>query len=357
MNREEKEVFRTLCNFEGTGPDPSLLQYATPHVLGLLFFNRMQAVAYGVLKQRNLLGQVNREFRNSLRSAYEQNLIKNHSFFQCVEQVCEALSGFEHKYAMLKGAVLCARYPQGYRTSNDIDLLLLPEHVTAIGKALNAAGFQQGNIRNDHFIPAARREIIESKMTRGETVPYVKEVGLPGMRFLEVDINFSLDYKNSRDGILGSLLNRAQTTVVDGLTVPTLEPSDFFIHLCSHLYKEASTLPWVRMKRDMTLYKYCDIDLLLSEMTPRATARMFERAKELGLERVCSYAIVQTAAFFDARNQEALRAAQSMLRDRPDWVHTVISPEDNKVFVYNERDIGTRFFMENRAADLKEVPR
>ena len=58
------------------------------------------------------------------------------------------------------------------------------------------------------FIPAARREIIESRMTRGETVPYVKEVGLPGMRFLEVDINFSLDYKNSRDGILGSLFCR-----------------------------------------------------------------------------------------------------------------------------------------------------
>ncbi len=355
MNSKEKRLFETLCDFEGPGPDPSLLQYATPHVLGLLFFNRMQAAAYGTLNKNGLLGQVHREFRNSLRNAYEQNLIKNRSFYACVEQVSKALSGLECQYAMLKGAVLCGLYPKGYRTSNDIDLLVLPEDVTDIGKALNAAGFQQGNVRSDQFIPASRRDIIQSKMMRGETVPYVKEVNLPGMRFLEVDLNFSLDYKNNRDDIPGNLLQRVHTAVIDGLSVRTLEQNDFFIHLCCHLYKEASTLPWVRMNRDMTLYKYCDIDFLLSKMTPRATARMFGRARELGLERVCSYAIVQTSALLDVKNQPALDTAQSLLRDHHDWFHTVISPEDNKAFVYEEKDIRERFYLENRCSCLKEA--
>ena len=85
---------------------------------------------------------------------------------------------------MLKGAVLCKKYPKGYRTSNDIDLLVCPERVTQIGKALIKEGFRQGDIRNGTFIPASRKEIIESRMTRGETIPYIKEVNLPGKNLI-----------------------------------------------------------------------------------------------------------------------------------------------------------------------------
>ncbi len=195
MKKQEKELFKALCSFKAKEFDEGLLQAANPIVLGHLFFNRMQAVAYGVLKKHNLLGKVNREFRNSLKGAYEQNLEKNRSFFWCINHVEEALSGCDCKYAMLKGAYLCRAYPEGYRTSNDIDLLVHPKDVTEVGNALLSAGFKQGNVRNGSFIPATRKEIIESKMMRGETVPYIKEVNLPGMQFLEVDINFSLDYK------------------------------------------------------------------------------------------------------------------------------------------------------------------
>lgn len=102
---------------------------------------------------------------------------------------------------MLKGAYLCAHYPDGYRTSNDVDLLVLPKDVTTIGNLLARSGFRQGNIRNGEFIPATRQEIIESKMMRGETVPYIKEVDLTFMKFFKVDINFSLDYKNGNGNV------------------------------------------------------------------------------------------------------------------------------------------------------------
>ncbi len=195
MKKQEKELFKALCSFKAKEFDEDLLKAATPGVLGCLFFNRMQAIAYGVLKEYGLLGKVNREFRNSLKGAYEQNLEKNRSLFWCINHVEEALSKCGAKYAMLKGAYLCKAYPEGFRTSNDIDLLVHPKDVTEIGNALLSAGFKQGNVRNGSFIPATRKEIIESKMMRGETVPYIKEIGISGMQFLEVDINFSLDYK------------------------------------------------------------------------------------------------------------------------------------------------------------------
>lgn len=114
MKKEEKRLFRQLCTFRAHHFDESLLHYATPEVLGHLFFNRMQGIAYGVLKNNGCLGRVNREFRNSLKSAYTQNTEKNESFLRCLDLLSDVLNDHRGKYAMLKGALLCKKYPSGY---------------------------------------------------------------------------------------------------------------------------------------------------------------------------------------------------------------------------------------------------
>lgn len=354
MKTEEKQLFKSLCNFKTERFDEELLKFATPAVLGHLFFNRMQAIAYGTLRDHGLLGKVNREFRNSLRSAYEQNVEKNNSFYWCIQYLDEVLSKCNCKYAMLKGAYLCHYYPKGYRTSSDIDLLVRPEDVTQIGNALSIAGFMQGNIRNGEFIPATRKEIIESKMLRGETVPYIKELNFPNMRYLEVDINFSLDYKNSATNTLDMMLEKVSKREIRGAEVRTLDESDFFIHLCTHLYKEATTLPWVEMMRDMTLYKYCDIYLLLDDMSVPQIEKIFERAKTLGMEKECAFAIMQTSKLFDVSNRFAEEMAGCILMNDPDYIHRVISPKDNKTFIFTEKNIFERFFADSRKELLKE---
>ncbi len=355
MKQSEKLLFKALCSFKSKEFDETLLRSATPTVLGQLFFNRMQAIAFGTLNSHDLLGRVNREFRNSLRDSYTQSLEKNSSFYQGVGYLSDILNDCTCSYAMLKGAYLCRYYPEGYRTSNDIDLLVLPEDVTQIGNALSCAGFKQGSIMNGEFVPATRKEVIASKMTRGETVPYIKELALPGMRYLEVDVNFSLDYKNGDAPVLKDILSRAKRREIGGMEVQTLEESDFFIHLCSHLYKEATTLPWVEMMRDMTLYKYCDIYMLLADMTDEDVNRIFKRSEEMDMVKVCAFAIAQTAALFDVSNTYAVETARSFLRSEPEFLHRVVSPKDKKTFVYHEKDVLERFFAANRKDLLKEV--
>lgn len=355
MEQKEKDFFKKLCSFKTTLPSETEHDAATAVVLGHLFFNRMQAIAYATLKNNGLLSKVNREFRNSLKGAYELNLEKNKSFFQCVQYVNEVLSECTCKYAMLKGAYLCRLYPEGYRTSNDIDLLVLPKDVTEVGLNLRKAGFRQGNIRNGRFEPATRKEIIESKMMRGETVPYIKEVDLPGMRFLEVDINFSLDYKPADTQLLEEMIHNTCIKEVNGLQVHTLREDDFFVHLCAHLYKEATTLPWVEMQRDMTLYKYCDIYMLLSGMSEDETDAMLARAKAHDMEKICAFAVKQMSVMFDFQNKYAVRAAEKVLESTPDFVHTVISPKDRKEYVYVEKDIYERLFCNDRKQLLKGV--
>ncbi len=355
MNQKEKELFKSLCSFKSETFDEGLLDAATPAVLGHLFFNRMQAIAYGTLIRHCLLGKVNREFRNSLKNAYEQNREKNESFFWCIEHLGKVLSDCKCSYAMLKGAYLCKWYPEGYRTSNDIDLLVHPRDVTEIGNLLLKAGFMQGNIRNGKFEPASREDIIESKMMRGETVPYIKEVNLPGMQFLEVDINFSLDYKPSDTDLLEEMMKNTVVEESGNFRVRTLRKDDFFVHLCAHLYKEATTLPWVEMMRDMTLYKYCDIYMLLNDAQRGHIDLLFNRAKELNMEKVCAFAILQMSALFAFENSYAKEKATDMLKSEPEFIHTIVSPKEKKEYVFTEKDIEQRFFADCRKMFLKEV--
>lgn len=355
MTEKEKHLFKELCKFKSDSMDKSLIEFASPSVLGHLFFNRMQGIAYGVLMKNQLLGKINREFRNSLASAYEQNVQKNQSFYECIEMLSKLLSTCNCKIAMLKGAYLCGHYPEGYRTSNDVDLLVLPQDVTTIGILLSNAGFQQGYIKNGEFVPATRQEIIESKMMRGETVPYIMEVNLPFLKYFEVDINFSLDYKNGNSIVLLELLSGIQIKRENDLSIPVLADEDFFIHLCAHLYKEATTLPWIEMKRDMTLYKYCDIYLLLSEMKNEDLRKVFHRAKELGMEKICAYAILETMELFDMGHTLAAHMATLALANDSDFRLNVISPKEKKMLKYCTADVNARFFMDARMSDLMEV--
>ena len=354
MKQQEKELFKSLCSFKADAFDESLLAAATPTVLGYLFFNRMQAVAYGTLMKHGLLGKVNREFRNSLRGAYEQNVEKNKSFLKCVQDVEDLLSGSKYKYAMLKGALLCSLYPEGYRTSNDIDLLVCPEDVTQIGEVLKKAGFKQGNVRNGEFVPATRAEIIESRMTRGEVVPYIKEVDLPGMRFLEIDINFSLDYKPEDTQSLEKMLEETKVVQCGNNQIRTLQEEDFFVHLCSHLYKEATTLPWVQMMRDMTMYKYCDIYMLLHDASEEWVRQLFIQARRHEMEAVCAFCVMHMSQLFDFKNRYAITVAEKVMKFDPLFIHAVFSPKEEKKYIFTEKNIAERFFADDRQSLLRE---
>lgn len=355
MNSNEKRLFKILCNFNTDIPiKKELLKCASPEVLGQLFSNRMQGAALVSLEKNPNAAAVGREFLSSLKRAREAAAVQNRSFYRGVGYISLALKKSGAKYAMLKGALLCGRYPDGCRTSNDVDILVLPEDVTAVGKALSNAGFSQGKVKNGVFIPATRREITESKMLRGETVPYIMEVNLPFMKFLEADLNFSTDFKNGDGNDVKKLLENADAVSVEDTVFKTLAPEDFFIHLCMHLYKEATTLPWIEMRRDMTLYKYCDIYLLLSEMCKNDIDRVFKRAKEFGAEKICAFSILSAAALFAVEGY-AVNIADEILKGDPEFMNRVFDPAKNKTLIYGEKDIGKRFFTKDRLSLLEEI--
>lgn len=114
-------------------------------------------------------------------------------------------------------------------------------------------------------------------------------------------------------------------------------------------------MPWVEMMRDMTAYKYADIYLLLSDADREQTERLFERARELGTEKICAFAVIETSRLFKLDNSYAAAAAEEILKDDPEFIRTVISPNDKKKYIFTEKDIVKRFFAKNRKVLLKEA--
>ena len=57
VKNEEKKLFKELVKIENDEFDETLLSYASPYVLGQLFFNRMQGLAFEKLSKLNLLNK------------------------------------------------------------------------------------------------------------------------------------------------------------------------------------------------------------------------------------------------------------------------------------------------------------
>lgn len=359
MDKKNCSLVLELCKFMNPNTDKIReLIAAKPdmaYVLGSLLFNRMGGVAYYTLKSYELLSSTNREFRNTLESIYISNRDKTAAYKKALADISLMLADMPVRYALLKGAYLCSVYPVGLRTSNDIDVLINKEDAGVVSKRLLDHGFQQGHIKNGCFVPATRAEVIASKMNRGEAVPFVLETGDVHMPYLEIDLNFSLDFqaKEGTDNVREML-----ETTVDDIVTPknrlyTLCPEDFIAHLCAHLYKEATTYPWVAMGRDLSLYKFSDLYLLY--MNHRLISdRLVSRIKQLGLEKESYYSLKNMCLLYDIQDDELDRLLSLVVPEDVSFMKKIYRPE-NKTYYEYDMDYISWFFHPNRADQLREV--
>ena len=325
-----------------------------PVVLGQLLYNRMGAVAYQTLKKCNLLGTLNREFCNILATIYEADCEKSESFEQSIDIVSGILRNSDFPYALLKGAYLTSIYPKGLRISNDIDILIEQNNITNLVKLLTENGFVQGHLRNGIFLPATRLEIINSRMNRGETVPFIKKVDLPNSKYCEIDINFSIDsIAYQKTDIVNTMLGNSQMLIHD--TSYTLCSLDFLIHLCVHLFKEATIMNWVDMGRDLSLYKFCDIYVLIDKWMDDGFYRAITyRIHKYGLQKECYYSLYYTKELFKIKNRSLEKLLCDIKPSKTNYLKEVVSLAENKKYYYDKTFIEW-FFCGNRKENLYEI--
>jgi len=322
-------------------------------ILGWLILNRCVSIAY-----RNLdLSTLHRDIRKALKVLADADKKRSEIFKHELQLIVEKLKGVDFDYAFLKGTWLSLElYSDCERTSKDFDILINSKDISKLQGILLSCGYIQGWASSDYcsIVPATRRQIIESRLNYGETVPFVKLVG--GIS-VSVDINFSVDFKpDEGNGLVQKLLSRVEEYKNADFSFMTLSSVDFFIHLCCHLFKEATTYDWVVDRRDLELYKFNDISMFLQKKgDEKFFKELMIKVKEYGVENECYFSLKNTLYIFP--KLETIKGVKEFLNEiEPNnlkFMKEIIYPRSQKVYFYSEEFLDW-FMSNNRISLLQE---
>lgn len=292
-----KAELRYIMNVLQEKPSMPDKEFDWYYILGFLELNKIGGYFFNKTKQfHQLLPQsVERKLSQTLKMQSARNAFMR----EYIQDICNELRCKKIRYAFLKGSVLsntnfrfseksfnCMAlskyslqtyklqsdepfYKDGERISNDIDLLVEQKDISTLSEILKGIGFVQGyyNFREGKIVPLSRAEILSRRMNRGETAPFILETKNSIVPFIEVDINFSLDYMpNSHGEMLKSIL-KDSINYAGKITggIHSLQVDDFFLHLVMHQYKESILYSMVQRNKDSELYKLLDIYLFIKK--------------------------------------------------------------------------------------------
>ena len=289
----EKEFILQCLNF--TDPNTEKISVLLnknldmPWILGQAMFHRVGGIIYYNLYKNNLLENMNREIKNSLKMIYEYQKIKNKIYFEDLIKINENIKNID-SFVYLKGSILnTAIFPNGTRYSNDYDILTEKSNIHLLDKPLKQDGFVQGKINENKITEATRKEILNSLYNRGETIPYVK---VEKNHNIEIDINFSLECKTSQsDELLKNMLANKVTYKIGDHEIASLNKTDFVIFLFLHLYKEAVNIWWVNKDRDLSLYKFLDIEVMINNFNENDIEVLCNTSKKFNIQKEVYFCI------------------------------------------------------------------
>ncbi len=323
-------------------------------LFGQLVLNKMVGIAFKKLEYRAL----NPELRKTLILLNDNYLNRSALYKKQLKYlVNNILANAEFDYSLLKGSFLSTNlYKSGQRVSNDFDILISPESISRLQKLLIDNGFVQGGVNSSNeIVPATRREILESRLNFGQTVPFVKIIENSP---LIIDINFSLDFKASANNIVGEFLNDIVIATFENVRFKTLSPIKFLLHLACHLYKESTTYYWVARRRDLMLYKFCDIYMFINKFgTIEYFSDLIEQIKKYNFEKECYYTFENSSIIYPALNKidGFLKVKESIKPENLDFMKQIVYPREKKLFKY-DMSFTDWFFCPDRVSQLEEIP-
>lgn len=325
-------------------------------LLGEICLNRVAGIAYkNVPKITNL--KLSREFRKVIKSLYISNVEKTNRFIINIKYLGKLFQDADFDYAFLKGAFLTTKlYEIGFRTSNDIDILVNECDISKCQNILLKNGFVQGVYREgEGIIAATRREVLMARMNFGETIPFVKLIdGEP----LDIDINFSVDFKPENEiSIVAELLKGTEDIVIDDTRLKTLNRTDFLIHLCCHLYKEATTINWIRAKGDLSLYKFSDINVYLNEFaSDDFFSELLKKIQRYRVEKECYYTFTNAAIIYpNLKKVSGFNEMKNKINIKNLRFMRQIYDPDNRAFYEYDMDFEQWFECNNRIGILRSL--
>jgi len=259
-------------------------------ILGYLCYHRVAGLAYEIINAINIR-KLDFPVFFAIYMIHQSQSIRIELQKGYVKSISSALREANIEHVFLKGAVLSSTiYPVGTRAFNDIDILVSKKSIQKIKNVLYELDFLQGkyDYRKGVVDKFDQDALTQSVNTRGEIAPFVKIVDEKIIKTIDVDVNFSLDWKpDGSDEAVDHFLNERVLTPVDNnFSIYSLKEEHLFIHLCSHFYKDSALIDFVKKRKVLDLYKFVDIYTFIQTYFGRINPEeIFDESVKYGFDR------------------------------------------------------------------------
>lgn len=322
-------------------------------VLGFLQYHRIGGLFYNCAKRLGIC--LPTKINKALLDIYQFQARRTEYIRQHLTELSQVLIDEKVAHVLLKGSVLsnltdeALIYTDGERVSNDIDILVKPDGISAVSNVLKKLGYIQGtyNAEQNAITPFSRMEILKRRMNRGETAPFLRLTGIPEFPFMEVDINFSLgNIPGGYQDLLTAMIE--ERIIYQGKIELSITNEElFFLHLIMHQFKESNLYFMVERGKDLDLYKLADIyylwrEDLFDKGIFNCLVEKYKVQKEVGA------VLGQVGRIFD---DESLRYAANQYGD---LTPEIIDYNNKRTYIWTV-DEKKRLCKSNASSYLKEV--
>ncbi|MBP2245833.1 nucleotidyltransferase family protein [Paenibacillus xylanexedens] len=328
-------------------------------LLDIINHHRIGGIVYSVLVDSQLLDLADSSFKSKLSMVFENNKTKNDDLTKILKHLGSEIENESYNYAFLKGSYLIPKlYAKGQRISNDIDILISQKDIDKIDVYLKKMNFVQKVYRDKAgWVEPTRKEKIFARMNYGELLPYFRDYGLKGIETAIVDVNISLDFQAKYNlSLVDRMLENTFSYDINGTSLCTLNREDFLIHLCAHLFKEATIYDWVKENRDTHLYKYCDIYAFLLEVEEDFFEKFNNKVLEYGLEKECYFTLINSIKLFPylAKRKGINILLENIKPNDLNYFNIIYWPLEKKSFSHNCEFISW-VFCDDKLKMLREI--
>ena len=294
--------------------------------------------------------------------AWNHNRARTSYYADLASRAIDALRRSGIPAAVTKGnacqSVLYRRI--GYRSFNDIDLLVDSANVHSANAALAQAGFvpnRKIDRRTETLIPISRRERVMFMMFPDHLPPFHVVSDRLDFPMVKVDVALSITWHSSEwqlptDKILESVRDVPAGIVGDG-SLPALSPAWSFIHLCLHLFREGF---FVKGYKTVRLSQFADIVLAWDGADDVSREQIVGLAAKFDLSDALLWVTIQVDEVYGTQISRPFTSASI---DRELWPRTYQDRRSGQYFVWSsgprKRMLGGRRFRDAREVSIRDV--
>lgn len=207
------------------------------------------------------------------------------------------------RYAVRKGFVLgeYVYHDPAVRRMADFDILLDRADANTAHEVLTGLGYVQGYLAegSDIIVRFSRSTQVFWRVNLSNQLPYVKTGNRPDVNIYSVDLCHNIF--QPRYGVVAStpeMLGRARRLTLCGESAWALGRHDALVDLCSHLYKEATSLLFIEEGTDLQLSKFLDLALACGEFDDPDWNQFLSLVNGYGAAEIAFYALHFTTVLY-----------------------------------------------------------